>query len=341
MIIQNGRVKANGIEIYYEIHGSGEPLVLIEGLGYSRWMWYKQVPALSERYRVIVFDNRGVGDTDKPDSEYSIELMADDAAALLEALGIGSAHVLGISLGGFVAQEVALRHPEIVRSLILGSTSSGSRNSVAKYSQLWNGYLKFWGFLPEMLEMNGKASVPVHIEPYYGLPREEKIRYGLMSAFTPDYFRDHPDEIDRIVEWRLDEPQPAYAWKRQFMAGVNFDSTDRVHDINAPTLVITGSEDRIVSPESSKELAERIPNSRFVSIEGSGHLVFIEHSEQFNDRVLGFLDEVREQNNKLAQMGADGGGWWNKVISLLRKRRRRSRSQTAGPLCQSTSSPSQ
>ncbi len=318
MINQSGKAKVNGIEMYYEIHGSGEPVLLIEGLGYSGWMWYKQIPALSERYRVIVFDNRGAGKTDKPDSEYSIELMADDAAGLIRTLGIRSAHILGISLGGFIAQEVALRHPEIVRSLILGSTNSGSRNTIAKYSQLWNGYLKFWGFLPGMLETNGKISTPARIEPYYGLPREEKVRYGLMSAFTPEYFQNNPDEIDRIVQWRLDDPQPTYAWKRQFMAGVNFDSTDRVHAINAPTLVITGSEDRIVPPESSLELAERIPDSQFVSMDGSGHLLFIEESEEFNDTVLGFLDEVSEENNKPAQGVSENRGWWEKVTSIFK-----------------------
>lgn len=318
MINQSGTVEVNDIKMYYEIHGSGEPLVLIEGLGYSKWMWYKQIPALSEQYRVIVFDNRGAGNTDKPDSEYSIELMADDAAGLLRALGIGSAHVLGISLGGFIAQEVALRHPEIVRSLILGSTSSGSRNTIAKYSELWNGYLKFWGFLPGMLEMNGKASTPARVEPYYGLPREEKIRYGLMSAFTQEYYQNHTDEIDRIVQWRLDDTQPTYAWKRQFAAGVNFDSTDRVHAINAPTLVITGTEDRIVTPGSSRELAERIPNSRFVSIDRSGHLLFIERSEEFNDIVLGFLDEVGEENDKLSPDYSGNDGLWEKITSLFK-----------------------
>ena len=121
-----GKAKVNGIDIYYEIHGSGEPLLLIEGLGYSAWMWYKQIPTLSEQYKVIVFDNRGAGNTDKPDSEYSIEIMADDAAGLLRTLGIESAHMLGVSLGGFIAQELALRHPDMSKSLTLVSTNSGS-----------------------------------------------------------------------------------------------------------------------------------------------------------------------------------------------------------------------
>ncbi|MEQ9618241.1 MAG: alpha/beta hydrolase [Deltaproteobacteria bacterium] len=312
-----GKAKVNGIDIYYEIHGTGEPLLLVEGLGYSAWMWYKQIPELSERYQLIVFDNRGAGNTDKPDSEYTIEIMADDAAGLLRTLGVESAHVLGISLGGFIAQELALRHPDLVKSLVLVSTNSGSRrNTITKYSQLWNGYLKLWGFLPGIMETSGKASIPGKIEPYYGLPKEEKIRYGLMSAFTPEYYRNNPDEIDRIVEWRLSNPQPTYAWKRQFRAGVQFDSSERASLIKQPTLVINGSEDKIVTPESAKALSDTIPASRFVLFEESGHLLFIEQSDKFNSTVLGFLDEVSEKSPD------DESEWWKKIKSFFKDKKR-------------------
>lgn len=312
---RSGAVKVNGIDIYYEIHGSGEPLLMIEGLGYSAWMWYKQIPAFSERYQVIVFDNRGAGNTDKPDTEYSIEIMADDASGLLRTLGIGRAHVLGVSLGGFIAQELALRHPDLVKSLVLVSTNSGEENPLRRNSRPWNGFLKLWGFLPGMYEMSGKAGVPSGIE--YGLTKEERIRYGLSLAFTPEYFKEHPDEIERIVRWRLDNPQPGYAWTRQMMAGIKFDSTARAGDINAPSIVINGTEDRIVTPESAFVLAERIPDSRFVPIEGSGHLLFIERSEEFNEIVLGFLDEVRGNNQKTAPGNIENSGWWEKVVSFF------------------------
>ena len=105
-IQQSGKIKIDDIDVYYEIHGEGEPLLLVEGLGYSTWMWFKQIPNFSREYQVIVFDNRGVGNTDKPDIEYTIEMMADDAAGLLRALDIESAHVLGVSMGGFIAQEM-------------------------------------------------------------------------------------------------------------------------------------------------------------------------------------------------------------------------------------------
>ena len=128
-----------------------------------------------------------------------------------------------------------------------------------------------------------------------GLTPKEKIRYGLSLAFTPEYFKNHAEEIDRIVDWRLSNPQPPYAWKRQFMAGINFDSTDRVSQIKAPTLVVTGSEDRVTPPERSKRLAEEIPNSRLIIIEGTGHLLSIEQAEEFNEIVLSFLQEASKE----------------------------------------------
>lgn len=310
----SGTVKVNGIDLYYEIHGSGEPLLLIEGLGYSAWMWYKQIPVFSKRYQVILFDNRGAGNTDKPDSEYSIEIMADDASGLLRTLGIGPVHVLGISLGGFIAQELALRHPDLVKSLSLVSTNSGPGKRAMRNSQHVNGIFKLWGILPGTFEMGGKASVPLGFE--YGITKEDRIRYGLSIAFTPEYHRQHPEEIERIVGWRLENPQPGYAWTRQLMAGMSFDSSGRAENIHAPALVLNGTEDKIVTPESARELAGSIPDSRYIEIEGSGHLLFIERSDEFNDTVMGFLNEVDTKNNTPAGSG-DNAAWWKRIVTLF------------------------
>lgn len=311
----SGTVKVNGIEIYYEVHGSGEPLLLIEGLGYSSWMWYKQVPALSEHYKVIVFDNRGAGNTDKPDSEYSIELMADDAAGLMTALGIESAHVLGVSLGGYITQELALRYPEMIRSLVLVSTNSGPGKPVSGKSPIFNSLLKLWGFLPGMFEISGKAALPHHIE--YGVGQEERIRHGLSLAFTPEYFAAHPDEIEKIVGWRLENPQPDYAWRRQLGAGISFDCGSRAREIKARTLLINGSQDRIVSPESALELSEKIPNSALVVMQGAGHLLFIERSGEFNSMVLGFLRDVSGARGENRPDDSERRNLWMRFKSLF------------------------
>jgi len=119
-----------GIELYYEVHGAGEPVLLIAGLGFGAWSWFRQIPDLARHFLTIAFDNRGAGLSEKPDCEYTIEMMAEEAVGLLRALGVARAHVLGHSMGGYIAQEVALRHPEVVSSLILVSTSFGGKNAV-------------------------------------------------------------------------------------------------------------------------------------------------------------------------------------------------------------------
>ncbi|HVY54154.1 MAG TPA: alpha/beta fold hydrolase, partial [Thermodesulfobacteriota bacterium] len=214
----------------------------------------------------------------------------------------------------FIAQELALRHPDLVRSLVLVSTNSGRGSIAMRSSPHLNGLLKLWGILPGSFEMAGKASAPLGIE--YGLKKEDKIRYGLSLAFTPEYYRSHPDEIERIVRWRMESPQPGYAWARQFTAGTKFDSSGRAEAIDAPTLVMNGSGDRIVSPERARELAERIPGARYEEMEGTGHLLFIEKADEFNERVIEFLDEAGTGQNASAESG-DDAGWWDKIVSIL------------------------
>lgn len=312
---KSGKVQVNNINIYYEMHGKGEPLLLVEGLGYSSWMWFKQIPDFSREYKVIVLDNRGVGDTDKPDMEYTMEMMADDAAGVLKALGIESAHVLGVSMGGFIAQEMAINYPDMVKSLALVSTSFSGRDIMHRgSSSLFGTFAGLWELMPAMLEFSGKANTPMANS--FGLTPEKKIRYGLSLAFTPEYFNNHNEEVDRIVEWRFANPQPLYAWKRQLIAGMKFDATDRVYQIIAPTLVVTGSEDRVVPPESSKRLAEKIPNSRFVEVQGTGHLPFIEQAEEFNKMVLSFLKEVTK-DKEAAIITKEMRKWWGRIVSFF------------------------
>ena len=165
-----------------------------------------------------------------------------------------------------------------------------------------------------MLEMGGKGGVP--IVNSFGSHEKQKIRRGLSLAFTPEYFDSHKDEIDLIVGWRLDNPQPFYAWKRQLMAGMKFDASDRVHQIKAPTLVVTGSEDRIVLPGSSKALAEKIPNSRLVEIQGTGHLSFIEMAEEFNEIVISFLREI-DLEGKPETQRKQSTSWWRRMLLTL------------------------
>ena len=267
---RRGRVRVGGVGLAYAVYGEGVPLLLIEGLGYAAWMWFKQVPAFAERYQVVVFDNRGVGDSDKPDEPYTIPGMADDAAGLLDQLGLGPAHVLGVSMGGMIAQELALRRPELVRGLVLACTTLG-----------------------------GAAQVPMSLATMQAItslrqdvPPEEALLLAMQYAVSPTYFRRAQDELRRIVAWRLEKPTPRHAWIRQWNAGAAHDAADRAGLIQAPTLVLAGDEDLIVPLENARLLAARLPNARLEVFPGGGHLFFVEQAEAFNRAVLTFLDEV-------------------------------------------------
>ncbi len=260
-----GKVHVGDIDIYYEIHGGGEPLVLIEGLGYAAWMWFKQVPQLSKHFQVIIFDNRGVGHTDKPDVEYSIKMFAGDTAGLLKALGIPRAHILGVSMGGFVAQEFALAYPEMIKKLILCSTSFGGPHMVPIPQRTL-----------QMMAQGGQT------------PRDT-FRIGLSVAVGADYLQKKADEIEMIIGWRLANIQPRYAYMRQFYAGAGFDAEERVGGITAPTLVMAGEEDQVVPAENARLLAEKIQGARLELFSGAGHLFFIEKAAEFNRKVVDFL----------------------------------------------------
>lgn len=289
----HGFANVNGINLYYEVFGEGEPLLLIEGLGYSRWMWFKQVREFSTRHKVIVFDNRGVGRSDKPKEEYTIELMASDTALLLGALGIDAAHVLGVSMGGFIAQQLAIDHPVRVLSLVLVSTAYAG--GAYPNENPWGVFLRAIEVFPGVLElaakMSGKGSGNVQFLLPLSTP-EDNTRRALSYGFTKDYFATHLDEIDRIVAWRLAEPQPSYAWKNQFVAGLRFDASQRVGEISVPTLVVHGSEDGVVPPSNARALADKIPLARYVELKGTGHLLFIEKAQEFNALVLDFISNT-------------------------------------------------
>ncbi|OCA87957.1 alpha/beta hydrolase [Bacillus sp. FJAT-27225] len=263
------KVNANGIEFYYELHGEGPPLVLLEGLGYASWMWARQVEELSKQFQVVIFDNRGVGYTDKPDMEYSIQLFAEDTAALLKALNIEKAHILGVSMGGFIAQELAICHPEMVDKLILCSTSFGGTNSIPIPKET----------LEIMLQGASKGSDP------------ERARYAVSTALNLETVEQNQDILDFIIAEQKKNPQPKEAYQRQLFAGASFNAEDRVQTISAETLIIAGSGDRVVPYENARLLNEQIAGSRVAIIEQTGHLFFMEAPEETNQLIINFLNE--------------------------------------------------
>lgn len=260
----NGAVKVNGVSLHYEITGQGEPLILIEGLGTATWLWWKQVPELSRHFRVVAYDLRGSGWSDKPDEPYSIPLFADDLAGLMDALRIKQAHVLGISLGGYVAQEFALRYPQKVKRLILCSTST-------------NG--------PRATPPNPDIIVAL-MTPVAG---QGDLRSRIALSLSVGHAAAHPEDIEKMIAWRLDNPQPAYAYNRQLMSAVGWTSEGRLGEISMPTLIMAGSEDRVVPLQNADVLAAGIPHTEKVILQGAGHLINVEKPDEFNKEVIQFL----------------------------------------------------
>jgi len=256
----------NNIQLYYETHGEGEPLVLIPGFASGVWIWFKQIEELSKSFRVITFDPRGVSRSDKPQEALTIKMIADDTAALLDELNVEKAHILGASFGGFVAQEFALAYPQKTERLILCCTSFGGVNHIP----------------PSMEVLLAFASTK-------DLNTEERVRENLLIAFNQDYVTERKEEVDYFCALRAENIVPEYAYMQQLQAAVKFNTSGRVSQIKAPTLVLTGDKDIIVPPQNSRNLVEQIPTAKLRFIEGGSHLFFVEQSEEFNKTVIEFF----------------------------------------------------
>lgn len=255
-------------DIYCESHGRGEPLLMIMGLGASALEWEPAlIEELARSFRVIIYDNRGTGRSDKRDEECSIEGFADDADALLGVLGADRTHVFGISMGGMIAQELALRHPARVHTLVLGGTTAGGRHAVAPP--------------PE--------SMKLLMAPRGGLSDDEIIRRSWPLMYTPAYLRDHNAELEAAIARVLRHPTPPFAIKRHLDATFRFKTWDRLPGISAPTLVMSGAEDVLMPARNSEIIAGRIPGARLCLIPGAGHMFFHEKRADFIAALVPFL----------------------------------------------------
>ena len=245
------------MNIAWERHGEGPPLLLIQGLGYARWGWEPVVEPLARSFDVILFDNRGIGESDAPPGPYTITELAADALQVLDEAEVDRAHVLGTSLGGMVAQELAIDVPERVERLVLACTTPG-----------------------------GAQAFPLPARTVELMTRGASLREFVENALAPE---PDPEIVERILAHREATAQPLEAWSAQAAAGAAFDAFDRVDRIAAPTLVLHGTEDGVVDPRNSTLLAERIPGARVELFEGGGHLFFWEQPDRFVDVVTEFL----------------------------------------------------
>ena len=258
-------IQTSRLRIYYEIRGRGESLVLIRGLGSSSESAPELVEELSARFSVVSFDNRSVGLTDQPQEPFTVRDMADDTAALMDGLEIDSAHVLGISLGGMIAQELALRHPHRVRRLALACTHAGIRNCVR--SPEWATRI-----FNESAEM----------------PRPEARAYAVPILFARKTIEEHPETVEHMLATTVNNNQSKSSYKLQLAAALGHDTYDRLPEIKHPTLVATGSEDVLIMPENSRVIADLIAGARLVEFEETGHMFFIEKVKEVSRALIDF-----------------------------------------------------
>ncbi len=264
-------VRAGDINIYYEDHGKGDPLLLIAGWGTDLSCWQLQIPEFSTKYRVIAFDNRGAGRTDAPDRPCSMRMMTDDAIGLLDALRIDRAHILGMSMGGCIAQEIGVNYPGRVRSLIMAATTAAPGNC-----HLLMHNLRAW-----------TAAIHEGVDP------KTMARIQLPYVVTSRFF-DRPEMVALFVDTMAANPcQPrAYACQRQTEASTEEDTRAQLHRITAPTLVLVGREDILLPVRQSEELAALIPGAKLVVLDGGAHAFSIEIADMFNRAVLEFLGQA-------------------------------------------------
>jgi len=264
--VEAGFADANGARLYYEVYGEGEPLLLIPGLSMNHLGWVDWVPVYAREFKVIVFDPRGTGQSSFPGGvESTMALLADDPAALLDALGVDAAHVYGVSLGGMIAQEMALRHPEKIRSLILGATTPGGPHSVPAEG---------WAVLAVVESKEQGITAPNFLE----------------AMFSPAYLAEHRLDVIESLQRFPDYPEtPPEVTAAQMQAVGGHNTYDRLPSITAPTLVLHGADDPLFPAENARILAERIPGAELILLEGARHAFFAEKQAEVDAAVLELL----------------------------------------------------
>jgi len=274
-------VENQGARIYWDQQGRGEPVLLIMGLGYTSHMWYRIRPRLAAHYLTLACDNRGVGRSDVPPGPYSIPLMASDAAAVLDAAQVESAHVFGVSMGGMIAQEFALQYPKRVRSLILGCTAAGGPTAVRAETEATRMLKERSTMSPEQA---AEAAIPF-----------------IYDSATPR------ERIDEDTAIRRPWTPRSEAYTAQLQGILAWESYSRLSAIQSPTLVLHGESDRLVPPGNGRLIAERIPGAKLVMIPHASHIFLTDQTEAAMDPIHTFLAAQTRQHSRLeVEAGSSG-----------------------------------
>lgn len=263
-------VSTNGIRLYYEVHGAGAPLVLLSGLGYPAWQWHRMVPLLAQQLQVITLDNRGVGQSDKPAGPYTASLLAADTVGLLDALGIEQAAVMGHSMGGFIAQALALEHPLRVSKLILASTNFGGPH----HAPITPAAMQV------LSDVSGDAAT--------------RFKHGLAVSTAPGFAGREPALVEQWLAWRAANPVDPAAYGAQLSIGLGLldEAAAFEHKLPAltmPTLILFGAHDAVVPPANAELLAQQIPHSTVYILPDAGHFFPLETPEEAAQVVTEFI----------------------------------------------------
>jgi len=260
------RARINGIETAYDLRGAGTPIVMIHGAQGDQTMFGGLASAFAGEFRVLTFDQRGSGLSEKPDVDYSIAMLADDTAALMDHVGISAAHIIGVSMGGAIAQEFALRHPAKARSLVLGCTTPGGSHAIV---------------------VGGGAFDAAYSTRT--MSADERGRALAEAVFTKGYLAQHPEVVPAMIAARRDRPIDSVALAHRMKAMFAHDTFARLGQIECPTLVITGRDDALIAWENSRLLAGQIAQAELVVIEPAGHCFWLERLAESVAAIARFL----------------------------------------------------
>ena len=264
---------SNGVKIWWEEQGRGEPILAIMGLSFSLEMWHRTAPILARKFRVILFDNRGIGRSEVPRGPYLIPRMAADAAAVMSAAGVRSAHIMGASMGGMIAQEFAIRYPERVRSMLLGCTWCGGRRAV------WPDFRQF----PKLSE-------------FQRLSAEGKMRVLVPMLYGPD--TPH-DRIDEDIALRLQFVPSTRGYYSQLLGTMLWQSWNRLPRIKHTVKIMHGAFDRLIPVANAHLLESRLPDARLFVVPGAGHVFTTDQPEIVNRETLDFLEEMSDRPDSM------------------------------------------
>lgn len=272
------KIKVNDVNLYYEIHGQGQPIVCISGFTGDHNGWGAVVEGLAQNYQVITFDNRGIGQSDCPDYPYTVEMMAEDVTALMQALHLGKVHLIGNSMGGSIVQTIAYRHPELVKSMVLA-----------------NSFIKAHGRLT--LHVHTRLAL---MKLNFPIPAEVIIHELLLWVYSSRYLG-QPGVADRLTKAALTNPVviTIEGYEHQLNALLTFDSQKWLHKINAPCLVINADDDLLASHAEGRQMAKIIPQAQYFCFKNVGHMPQLECPEDFKRLVLKFIAKHDKRNFRI------------------------------------------